>query len=66
MTRFEKDLLTAREDAGELSIILRHRKEELDRLWEKGIREKNGFRRVCIAQEWTRLKAQYDELDEMI
>ena len=66
MTRFERDLQTARTDIQELDFILRERKAELDSLWEKGRKEKNGFRRQCIAQEYTRLKAQYDELSEMI
>ena len=66
MTRFEKDLQTAKTDIDELDFILRDRKAELDRLWEKGKAEKNGFRQTCIAQEYTRLKAQYDELSEYI
>ena len=66
MTRFEKDLQTAKTDIEELDFILRERKAELDRLWEKGKAERNGFRKTCIAQEYTRLKAQYDELSEYI
>lgn len=66
MTRFEKDLQKAKTDIDELDFILRERKAELDKLYEQGRREKNGFRRTCIAQEYTRLKEQYDILSEMI
>ena len=66
MTRFEKDLDVAKTDIDELDLILRERKAELDELWEKGKAEKNGFRRECIAQEYARLKAQYNELSEYI
>ena len=66
MTRFEKDLATAKTDTEELDLILRDRKAELDRLWEKGKAERNGFRRTCIAQEYTRLEKQYNELSEYI
>ena len=66
MTRFEKDLEAAKKDAFTASTILRERAAELDELWRKGKAEKNGFRRECIAQEYTRLKAQYDELDKWI
>ena len=66
MTRFEKDLAEARRD-GEAGIeILRERKAELDELLRKGKAEKNGFRRECIAQEYARLKAQYDEIGEWV
>ena len=66
MTRFEKDLIIAKTDADELSIILRERKAELDRLWEEGKKTKNSFRATCIAQEYNRLAAQYEELDQYI
>ena len=66
MTRFEKDLQAAKTDIEELDFILRDRRAELDSLWKKGKAEKNGFRRTCIAQEYTRLKKQYDELSEYI
>ena len=66
MTRFEKDLQAAKTDIEELDFILRNRRAELDRLWEKGKAEKNGFRQTCIAQEYARLKKQYDELSEYI
>ena len=47
-------------------FILRDRRAELDSRWKKGKAEKNGFRRTCIAQEYTRLKKKYDELSEYI
>ena len=64
MTRFEKDLQTAKTDIEELDLILRERRAELDEIWNKGKREKNGFRRQCLAQEYVRLKGQYDTLSE--
>ena len=66
MTRFEKHLEIAKTNIDELDIILRERKAELDDLWNKGKAEKNGFRRTCIAQEYTRLEAQYNKLAEYI
>ncbi|MCI8491380.1 MAG: hypothetical protein HFJ04_14295, partial [Lachnospiraceae bacterium] len=53
MTRFESDLKDAREGNG--TEVLTKRKAELDRLWKEGKACKNGFRRQCIAQEYTRL-----------
>lgn len=66
MTRFEKDLQAAKKDAMDGIEILRERKAELDGLWRKGKAEKNGFRRQCIAQEYARLKAQYEEISEWV
>ena len=66
MTRFEKDLEAAKRDPSEGIEILRERKAELDALWQKGRCEKNGFRRQCIAQEYTRLEAQYREIEEWV
>jgi hypothetical protein len=64
MTRFEKD---AKEIAGGNEIeVLKRRKAELEDLWKKGKSEKNSFRRQCIAQEYNRLKAEYEKLDAMI
>ena len=57
MTRFEKDLQAVKKDPSLGTVILRERKAELDRLWKQGKAEKNGFRRQCIAQEYTRLEA---------
>ena len=50
----EKDLKDAQEGNG--IEVLTKRKAELDRLWKEGKACKNGFRRQCIAQEYTRLK----------
>ena len=63
MTRFERDLKDAREGNG--TEALTKRKAELDRLWKEGKACKNGFRKQCIAQEYTRLKAEYDKIDAL-
>ena len=64
MTRFEKDLAAAKKDAFTAVEILRERQAELEKVWKAGKAEKNGFRRQCLAQEYTRLKAQYEEIDK--
>lgn len=46
--------------------ILQARKAELERIEREGRATKNGFRHQCLAQEWTRLKREYDELDALI
>lgn len=66
MTRFEKDLAAAKKDGMDGIEILRERRAELDSLWKKGKSEKNGFRRQCIAQEYARLEAQYNEISEWV
>lgn len=66
MTRFEKDLQEAQKDPFQGVVILKERKAELDSLWKKGKAEKNGFRRQCIAQEYTRLEAEYNEISEWV
>ena len=66
MTRFEKDLRAVEADPVDGIEILRERKAELDRIWKEGKAARNGFRMQCLAQEYTRLKAQYDQLAEMI
>ena len=63
MTRFEKDIIEI-EEGNEIEVLKR-RKAELDNLYKKGRCEKNSFKRQCIAQEYTRLKAEYDALDGM-
>ncbi len=63
MTRFEKDIIEIEE--GNEIAVLKRRKAELDDLYKKGRCEKNSFKRQCIAQEYTRLKAEYDALDGM-
>lgn len=45
---------------------LRERKQELDALWNKGLKEDNPWRAQIIAQEWKRKKAEYDELCELV
>ena len=63
MTRFERDIIEI-EEGNEIEVLKR-RKAELDDLYKKGRCEKNSFKRQCIAQEYTRLKAEYDALDGM-
>lgn len=63
MTRFEKDAIEI-EEGNEIEVLKR-RKAQLDDLYKKGRCEKNAFRRQCIAQEYNRLKAEYDALDGM-
>lgn len=63
MTRFEKDLKEVQE--GNEIEVLKRRKAEIDGLYKKGRCEKNSFRRQCIVQEYTRLKAEFEKLDSM-
>lgn len=63
MTRFEKDLKAAQEGNG--IEVLAKRKEELDRLYKEGRACKNSFRRQCIAQDYARLKAEYEKIDSL-
>ena len=63
MTRFERDVIEI-EEGNEIEVLKR-RKAELDNLYKKGRCEKNSFKRQCLAQEYTRLKAEYDALDGM-
>ena len=63
MTRFEKDFKAAQE--GNQIEVLTKRKAELDRLDKEGKACKNSFRKQCIAQEYTRLKAEYDKIDAL-
>lgn len=62
MTRFEKDLKDAL-DGNEIEILTK-RKAELDKLEREGKTCKNAFRRQCIAQEFCRLKREYEEIAE--
>jgi len=62
MTKFEKDLLEALD--GNEREVLERRKKELDRIYSEGRACKNGYRRQCLAQEYNRLKAEYDYIDE--
>ena len=61
MNRLEKDLKDALE--GNKIEVLTRRKQELERIEQEGRSCKNGFRRQCLAQEYTRLKAEYDYID---
>lgn len=61
MTRFERDLKDAQE--GNEIEVMKRRKAEIEKLEKAGRCEKNGFKRTCIAQELTRLKAEYSKLD---
>ena len=63
MTRFEKDIIEI-EEGNEIEVLKR-RKAELEDLYKKGRCEKNAIRRQCIAQEYTRLKAEYEARDGM-
>lgn len=60
MTRFEKDMTEALN--GNEIEVLKRRKAELARLTAEGKSCKNTFRRQCIAQEVTRLTAEYNEI----
>ncbi len=62
MTRFEKDLKDALE--GNEIEVLTKRKAELDRLEREGKACKNAFRRQCIAQDFCRLKKEYEQIEE--
>ena len=59
MTRFEKDVIEI-EEGNEIEVLKR-RKAELEDLYQKGRCEKNAFRRQCIAQEYTRKLAEYEQ-----
>lgn len=63
MTKFEKDLVEIAE--GNEIEVMKRRKTEIEKLEKDGRCEKNGFRRICIAQELTRLKAEYSKLNEL-
>ena len=64
MTRFEIDLKEARD--GDAIIILRERKEEIERLIKEGKACKNGFRRQYLAQEVVRLTREYNKIAELV
>ena len=61
MNRFERDLLEALD--GNEKEVLERRKKELDRIYSEGRACKNGYLRQCLAQEYKRLKAEYDYID---
>ena len=64
MTRFERDMKAALEGNG--IEVLTKRKAELDRLYKEGKTCRNRFRMQCIAQEYSRLRAEYDEIDALL
>lgn len=63
MTKFERDLEEITE--GNEIEVMKRRKSEIEKLEKAGRCEKNGFRRTCITQELTRLKAEYSKLNEL-
>ena len=63
MTRFEKDKADAL--AGNEIEVITRRRAELKRLENEGKSCKNAFRRLCIAQEYARLKDELDEIREL-
>ena len=66
MSSFTKDYKEISHNPAAGMPILRARKAELARIEHEGRATKNGFRRQCLAQEWQRLKAEYDQLDALI
>lgn len=65
-TKFDKDLKLIETDPGEGTMILRERKAELEHIEREGRSCKNRFRLECLAQEYNRLKREYDALDAMV
>lgn len=63
MTRLERDINEIAE--GNEIEVMKRRKTELEKLEKAGKCEKNGFRRTCIAQDLSRLKAEYSKLEEL-
>lgn len=51
---------------GNSTVVLKERKAELEKLYREGRGCKNSFRRECIAQEYTKLQSEYNELDQLI
>ena len=63
MTRFERDLKEARE--GNEIEVLKRRQAEIKKLTAEGKACKNGFRRLCIAQEVAKLTTEYKKISEL-
>lgn len=63
VTEFETDKATIHTDSVE---IMKRRKAELTRIEREGRTTKNAFRMQCLAHEYSRLKAEYEELDTLI
>ena len=66
MTRYERELTALLRGEADGINILKERKAELDKLEAKGRREKNAFRRECLAQEYARLKMEYINLESVL
>ena len=64
MTRFEKDVKEIME--GNSIEVMMRRKAELEEIYRKGRCERNGFRLQCLLQDYRRLRAEYEKLDDMI
>ena len=62
-TEFETDKATIHTDSVE---IMMRRKAELARIEREGRTTKNRFRMQFLAQEYARLKAEYEKLDALI
>ena len=63
MTTLEKDMREALE-GNEKEVLLR-RKAEIKRLTMEGKGCKNGFCRLCIAQQVVKLEAEYRQISDM-
>ena len=66
MTRFEKDYNEIKNNSLIATVILKKRKAQLEKLEHEGKSCKNEFRRMCIVQEFVRLKREYDILDDLV
>lgn len=66
MNAFTADRQTIITHPDQAHLILRARKAKLARIEHEGRATKNGFRRQCLAQEWARLKSEYDQLNALI
>ncbi len=62
MTTFDKDLREAL-DGNEIEVLKR-RKAEIEKLTAEGRACKNGFRRMCIAQELAKRTEEYKKISE--
>lgn len=65
-TKFDKDMKLIETDSDAGIMILRERKAELERIERQRRACKNHFRLECLAQEYNRLKREYDALDAMV
>lgn len=66
MNAFTTDRQTITAHPDQAHLIQRERKAELACIEREGRATKNGFRRQYLAQEWARLKSEYDQLDTLI